>query len=337
MIRLALIGSGIEGEEQVARAILRFRDVELTAIVMEPNDSGQRMERALKGCIVVPTFEALLAEYCDIFDAAIIQSCPRLRAVQVCKAAAAGKHILVSTPMARSTAEAEQVVIACKSAGVKLMVGNSWRFRPSIVMVKQALDSGKLGRPSLLRIHAWSGSCISSAIDEIVDGTQPQAGTWPELFDVLDLAQWFFGEHPIDVVTLVRPDPNAMKNQVDFLQSHLAFKSGGMALISLSHSLPAGANYNCLTMIGSSGAAYADDHDQTQLLYQGRFPGGFPQTIKTGEGLQVQINMFREFVESIQQDRSPNTTVEDGRAAIAMVEAVLNSANCGLPVHISGD
>jgi predicted dehydrogenase len=61
-------------------------------------------------------------------------------------AAEAGKHILCEKPMARSAAEAKQMLDAVNKAGVKHMVAFNYRFVPAIRMAKELIDLGKLGR-----------------------------------------------------------------------------------------------------------------------------------------------------------------------------------------------
>ena len=323
MIRLALIGGGWQAAHQLAQAILRFRELSITAIVPEHGDTeGEEIVRASDGSIVVSTLDTLLAEYSDTFDAAIVRSHLSRRVSVACLVARAGKHVLVQSPMASSSEEATRLLNACNSAGVKLMVGCSWRFRPSIVAVKRALESGKLGRPIFLRIHAWMPQVVSTSTPFL-----------PELVELLDLSLWIYGELPNEIFGMAGPGYDMPGKQTSDLHSHLAFPSEGMALVSLTHSLCSSSGYNCLTLIGSSGAAYADDHNQSQLLYK----GGQPAAIKTGEELQELIGLLREFTESIVQDRLSSLTSTEGKDALVLAEWVLKSATERHPIRRIGD
>ena len=54
-----------------------------------------------------------------------------------------------------------------------------------------------------------------------------------------------------------------------------------MAMIDVAASLPSGGDYFSLTMIGGTGAAYADDHHNMNLLYS----GGQPNAIRASQGV----------------------------------------------------
>ena len=58
---------------------------------------------------------------------------------------------------------------------------------------------------------------------------------------------------------------------------HLGFKCGGMALIDFTNSLPDGDNYESLCLIGSKGVAYADDHRNRNLFFNGGAPNKMPR------------------------------------------------------------
>lgn len=62
------------------------------------------------------------------------------------KCAAAGKHVLMEKPLDITTARAEQLVAACREAGVTLGVVLQHRFRPAGVRLRQILASGALGK-----------------------------------------------------------------------------------------------------------------------------------------------------------------------------------------------
>lgn len=61
-------------------------------------------------------------------------------------AAEAGKHVLCEKPLARTAAEARQMLDAVNKAGVKHMVAFNYRFVPAIRQAKELIASGALGK-----------------------------------------------------------------------------------------------------------------------------------------------------------------------------------------------
>lgn len=57
----------------------------------------------------------------------------------------AGKHTLIEKPMARSTAECQELVDLARQQGVILMVGHTFLFSPPIRKMKEVIDSGAIG------------------------------------------------------------------------------------------------------------------------------------------------------------------------------------------------
>ena len=126
------------------------------------------------------------------------------------------------------------------------------RFFPETITLKQSLDAGELGQLGLLRMHMWN--------QKTSDGLQ-------EMVQAIDLALWFFGSFPENVHGTASIDDDSK-----CLLVHLGFKCGGMALIDFTNSLPDGDNYESLSLIGSKGAAYADDHRNRNLFFHGGEP-----------------------------------------------------------------
>jgi predicted dehydrogenase len=61
-------------------------------------------------------------------------------------AAGAGKHVICEKPMARTAAEARQMLDAARNAGVCHMVAFNYRRVPAIALARQLLDQGKIGK-----------------------------------------------------------------------------------------------------------------------------------------------------------------------------------------------
>lgn len=66
-------------------------------------------------------------------------------------AAAAGKHVVCEKPLARSIAEADRMIAACRQAKVKLMYAEELCFTPKYVRLKRLVDEGALGRVYMVK------------------------------------------------------------------------------------------------------------------------------------------------------------------------------------------
>ena len=70
----------------------------------------------------------------------------------VCVAAAsAGKHVICEKPLARTLADADEMIAACRGAGVLLMYAEELCFAPKYVRAKELADEGALGDVHLVR------------------------------------------------------------------------------------------------------------------------------------------------------------------------------------------
>jgi myo-inositol 2-dehydrogenase/D-chiro-inositol 1-dehydrogenase len=273
----------------------------------------------------------LLAEGAGDFDAVLIDSVGSPHHEVVREAAAAGKHVLVETPLAPSTEGADAAIAACREAGVRLMVGQASRFVPSNRTVKASLESGNLGAPGMLRIHRWEP--LAAGIRPLPGPVAAGGGAGGRVARDLDMAAWMFETLPTEVYALARKLSNPGMDVYDYVQVHLGFPEGGMCLIDHSMALPRGEDYFALSVIGSTGAAYADDHHNAHLLYR----GGDPVALKAGQGRTHLLAQLEEFVAAVREGREPAVTGQDGRATVQIAEAVTGSVESGRAARLVGD
>jgi predicted dehydrogenase len=73
-------------------------------------------------------------------------------------AAAAGKHVYVEKPMARSAGETVLVIDAAAAGSITLMVGESYVFQGSNVMARDLIDSGEIG--DVLHVRQTKGPWV---------------------------------------------------------------------------------------------------------------------------------------------------------------------------------
>ena len=91
-----------------------------------------------------------LAERADV-DLVCVAAPNSLHRDIVVAAAEAGKHVVCEKPLARTLREADEMIAACRRAGVKLMYAEELCFTPKYVRLKQLVDEGALGRIHLVK------------------------------------------------------------------------------------------------------------------------------------------------------------------------------------------
>lgn len=227
----------------------------------------------------------------------------RLRDVELTDVEAEADALILSDPAAARAAvrpvllDQPQLCAPSQLAGLEsahLMPAHEWRFYPSVAAVRANLTDGQLGEPGLLRIHHWSVA------------TQEVA---PLAFAQLDLARWFFGGTPTHVHALARAGS---------LLLHLGYPNDGMALIDVASNRPGPAPYYSLHLIGSTGAAYADDHHNNHL----HLAADGPRVLLHGQNPLLGIlEMLREFVAGIVEDRPWSVGLHDTQEALTTLDA----------------
>ncbi len=226
----------------------------------------------------------------------------------------AGKHVLLSAESCLSKERLQALSGLARQANARLAIVNLDRYLPSRQLIRQQLDSGKLGEPGLIRLHRWEPAGTGEGIDpqgQAVahrffgwssqglehEGAEPQ-GLEVALLRDLELVLWFFDKAPNLVYAVEQgafdPLPHAG------VQIHLGFPGRGMALLDHTRCLPAGDGYCSLAVIGAAGAAYADDHQNMQLVFRG---GSL--AVRTGEGVMPWSVAVQEFVDAVGQDANP--------------------------------
>ncbi|MCL6456810.1 MAG: Gfo/Idh/MocA family oxidoreductase [Gorillibacterium sp.] len=68
-------------------------------------------------------------------------------------AAKAGKHVFCEKPLALTLADSREMLKAAEEAGIKHMVGFSYRFAPAVQLAKKLLAEGRLGE--IYHFRAW--------------------------------------------------------------------------------------------------------------------------------------------------------------------------------------
>lgn len=186
--KVGLIGAGFWSEMHL-KAWKRIQGVELEAICdRNKQNLAQRAEQfqvPSEKCYI--SIDDLLDRNdCDIID---IVTPPETHMELVEKAASAGKHVICQKPFAPSLEQAEKMIRAAASAGIRLMVTENWRWLNRFQTIKSILNENRIGGLHAARyIHT---DFYTPRMKPGVDLPQPFFRDMPKLLFYEMGAHWF--------------------------------------------------------------------------------------------------------------------------------------------------
>jgi myo-inositol 2-dehydrogenase/D-chiro-inositol 1-dehydrogenase len=181
--RIAVVGAGRIGRLH-AENIARVPGLELVAMADPAPGEG----------VTVSDWRELLGR-ADV-DAVVLGSPSALHAEQVAAFAEAGKHVLCEKPIATDLASADRALAAADAAGIVLQVGYNRRFDRSYAAVREAVASGRVGKPLLVRISARDPEPPPPAY---LEGRGPETMFVDTTSHDLDLVRFVTGEELVEI------------------------------------------------------------------------------------------------------------------------------------------
>ena len=117
---------------------------------VDPSAAARDWSRAKLGVMHFPDLASAFREI-DA-DAVLVTTPPKLHSPVLIEALEHGKHVLVEKPLVASPGEIPGVLRAVEKSDAKVMVGQGYRFMDSATLLRQALQSGKIGEIRAIRI-----------------------------------------------------------------------------------------------------------------------------------------------------------------------------------------
>lgn len=149
---------------------------------------------------------------------------------QVIRVAKAGKQVICEKPMAVNAKEGQEMVDACKKAGVKLLVGYRMHFEPKTLEIIRMRKEGELGKP--LFFQGLSGFVAGDPTQWRLNKKLAGGGS---LMDIgiysINGSRYMIGEDPVWVTAEeTKTHPEKFAEGVDeTIQFQLGFPSGAVA------------------------------------------------------------------------------------------------------------
>src|SRR5258707_8411921 len=137
-LRVACIGMGW-WSDVLADAIKRSEKLKIVACYTRSEDKRQAFA-AKYGCTTAPAYDAILK---DRSIDAIVNTTPNdVHLATTRAAAAAGKHVFLDKPIAKTVSEGRAITEACRKAGVVLALGYQRRRESQFRWIRQQIDDG---------------------------------------------------------------------------------------------------------------------------------------------------------------------------------------------------
>lgn len=240
--------------------------------------------------------------------------------------------ISVEKPMGRTLEDCDAMIAACERAGIPLFVAQVVRFFPEFAQAKAAVDSGAVGKPAAVRTRRggdmprawnnwyakpeWSGGCI---LDLIVHD--------------FDWLRWTFGE--VERVFAKSTGSKTLPDS-DFALVTLRFASGVIAHVESSWSDPGGFRV-AFEIAGDAGLLECNFNQPMATPFRKALRD--TQAQKVGVALPESPTStdpyfleLAHFLNCLESGATPSITPQDGRAAVQIALAALESAQSGKPV-----
>src|SRR5438477_1883680 len=229
-----LIGCGDIARKRVAPALRDLTECDLVAVSRGRGELAESFAREFGAEKWYSNWQEILLD--DEIDAVYIATPVDLHAAQTIAAAEAGKQVLCEKPLALTVDEGDQMLAACRANNVKLGVAYYRHFYPVVARIKEVIESGEIGTPSMAQINAFEWFNPASDHSRAWLLNKQRAGGGP-MFD--------FGCHRIEMLTnILGPisEVRALTANVlfereveDTATALFQFERGTCAVLSVTH------------------------------------------------------------------------------------------------------
>jgi UDP-N-acetyl-2-amino-2-deoxyglucuronate dehydrogenase len=253
-----------------------------------------------------------------------------------------GKHVVVEKPMALALDDADAMIKACDSAGVKLFVVKQNRFNVPVRKAREALEAGRFGKLVLGTVRVrWCRT--QDYYDQ-----DAWRGTWAMDGGVLtnqashhvDLLEWMMGE--VESVFAMTSKALAKIEAEDTAAAVLRFRGGALGLIEATTATRPKDLEGSLSLLGEGGTVEIGGFavNKMKVWSFARPEPGDAEVMERysvnppnvyGFGHQA---YYEHVVDCIQNDKRHLVDGLEGRKSIELINAIYESVETGREVPL---
>jgi predicted dehydrogenase len=324
-VRVGVIGAGYWGPN-IVRNLYEAPGAEAVAVADLSQDRLDAISKRFPALRVTTDYRELIDD--PSIDAICVVTPVGTHRKLAEEAFAAGKHVFVEKPLARTVSDAEAIVRAGERAGKTLMVGHTFVYNPAVVVVKGILDAKGIGE-----VHYLDSQRVNLGLHQ---------------FDINVL--WDLGPHDVSIALYwLDEEPEWVQcsgacfvqdgiEDVVFLM--IGFPSGAIAHAHLSWLAP--SKLRTTIVIGSKKMVVYDDNqavEKVKIYDQGverlesdelrrsyRAGDIHSPRVPMTEALQIEM---RHFIECVRDGKKPRSDGEAGLQVVRVLELAMRSLRSG--------
>jgi myo-inositol 2-dehydrogenase/D-chiro-inositol 1-dehydrogenase len=326
VLGVAVIGSGRIGRMHAELLAYEVPSASLVAVVDARRDAAVALAAKL-GVEAAGVDEVLTSP--DV-EAVAICSSTDSHAELMIASARAGKAVFCEKPLSLDLAELDAALAAVADAGVPFQIGFNRRFDPAHQSVREAVESGAVGEPQLVRISSRDPA------PPPLDYVRASGGIFLDMtIHDFDMARYVTGSEVVEVFArgAQRIEPDS--GDVDTAIVTLTHASGCLTAIDNSRRAVYGYDQR-VEVFGSRGMAASEN------------PLAHTAVVRTAEGASMPrlqhffveryapsyVRAWEAFVAAVRAGRTPPVTGLDARAPLVIGLAAARSLRDGRAVRI---
>jgi predicted dehydrogenase len=330
VLKVAIIGLGSYGEK-VADAMKDCQRAKLTGLISQSIEKMEEWQSKYniedKNCYTYENFDEIKNNP-DI-DAVYIITPNAHHHEQCLRIAAAGKHVICEKPMAINAKEGQEMVDACKKAGVKLLIGYRLHFEATTLEVIRLRKEGEFG--TIKFFQGLSGFKIDESAETRLDEDLSGGGSMMDMgIYSVNGARYMVGEEPVWVTAQeVKTDPEK-------------FEKGVEETITFQMGFPSGAIASCLStyaigfldkffLVGDKGFAEMQPATGYGPIKSWTHKGDLDQSDENHQTTQMD-QMARIILDGMQPEIPIDG--EEGLKDMKIIDAIFEAAKTGKKVNL---
>jgi xylose dehydrogenase (NAD/NADP) len=242
------------------------------------------------------------------------------------KALQAGKHVLCEKPFALTLKDVDAMIAASKKTGKVLAEAFMYRHHPQTLKVKEIVDGGMLGK---IQVIKGEFSFMLEKLDDIRNVKEMGGGSiWDIGCYPISYTRLLVGQEPVEVFGW---QALAQSGCDQTFIGQMKFANGILSQFDSSFVTPYRVG---MEIVGSTATLIIPEPFKPGVkseIYIRREDG--EETVKI-EGGELYIGEVEDMYDAIVQNKSSRMTLLDSRANIAVILALLKSAQTGKIVAI---